>query len=592
MKRDRKRNNHLTLRSTALLTFLAALLTSILLTVALFSIAGRSVYLNIAAGELREDAGLLAEEAYKFMNGEITEESFRFMLRSTESRAVILNVLSEPVELIKTGKPDFPGEQPGERPKDGDMGMKNDEILPFLKREYPSVSEEKVIARDKQKGIIAAAPILSADGEKLGAVFLIREMSDISSASRSLIVVLAVSALAVGAFMTIPLYFLSRWMTRPLANLTSAAAELSSGNYEKRVEPEGSNEVRELGSAFNTLAENLKVTIGELTVERNRLRAILDGLGEGIIGFDAQGSVIRINNSATRLLGISDGDPIPENLLDFVKTVLETGEGRTESFASGERVIRVNAAAIEEEKGRLAGAVALLMDVTEAERLEQTRRDYVANVSHELRTPLASIRGIADMLNDGLVRDEDAKMRYYGYILKESIRLSTLINDLLELSRLQSGGIALQKRPMELYELILDVADRMREPAAERGMTVDLLVPEGKYPAFGNPDRVEQVLVTLMDNAVKHGEEGNISVGLNERGGRWVISVTNPADIDGKDLDHLFERFFKADKAHSSEGTGLGLAIAEEVLDLLGESISADYSDGIIRFEFTVLKKQ
>ncbi|MBO4384760.1 MAG: HAMP domain-containing protein [Clostridia bacterium] len=594
MKRKGKTNNNLTLRETALLLFFAALLTCILLTTVLFSIAGRSVYLNIVAGEMREKAKLLSEEAVKYMNGEITEESFRFMIRSTESRTVILNKLGEQTDFNKDRRPDLPGGQAG--PKDGEAGAVNDEVLPFLREEYPYVTQDTVISRDNQNGIIAAAPIVGTDGETLGVVFLIREMSDIRSTSRSLLVVLIISSLAVGAIMAIPLYFLSKWLTRPLANLTSAAVELSSGNYEKRVEPEGSYEVRELGSAFNTLAGNLKISIGELTVERNRLRAVLESIGEGLIGFDASGRVSRTNNSALELLGVKDpekGVTLPENVHEAVKAVLETGESRTVCFASGERVIRMNIAVIEEEKGRVSGAVALLMDVTEAERLEQTRRDYVANVSHELRTPLASIRGIADMLNDGLVKDEGDKLRYYGYILKESIRLSTLINDLLELSRLQSGGVALRTQHVELYELIADVADRMSGAAKEHGMNIVMRVPEGEYHAFSNPDRVEQVMITLIDNAVKHGTEGgDITVDLYDRGGKWAISVKNPAEIDENDICHLFERFFKADKSHSSEGTGLGLAIAEEVLTLLGESISANYEDGIIELSFTVTKQQ
>ena len=579
-----------------LLLFFAALLTCILLTIVLFSIAGRAVYVNIVSGEMRERAKLLSEEASKYTKGEISEESFRFMIRSTESRTLILDVNGEPTDFYRDEKPGLPGGQGSVRPMDRELSAEYAEILPLLREKNREITHASVISDDKQYGIIAAAPITGANGEKLGTLFLLRDMRDVSSASRSLLIVLTISSLAVGAFMIIPLFFLSKWLTRPLANLTSAAADLSSGNYEKRVEPEGSSEVRDLGTAFNTLAGNLQVSIGELTVERNRLRAILEGLGEGIIGFDASGAVISVNNSALRLLGCRDsgsGVQIPENVLASVKTVLETGKGRTESFASGERVIRVNIAVVEEEKGRLSGAVALLMDITEAERLEQTRRDYVANVSHELRTPLASIRGIADMLNDGLVRDENDRLRYYGYILKESIRLSILINDLLELSRLQSGGVALKTSPMELYELIQDVADRMKEPAAERGMTVVTNVPEGEYRAVSNPDRVEQVLITLMDNAVKHGSEGGeITISLKDLGEKWAITVKNPAEIDENDVGHLFERFFKADKAHSSEGTGLGLAIAEEVLSLLGESITASYADGVIGFEFTVAKKE
>ena len=196
------------------------------------------------------------------------------------------------------------------------------------------------------------------------------------------------------------------------------------------------------------------------------------------------------------------------------------------------------------------------------------------------------------MLNDGLVKNENDKHRYYGYILKESIRLSNLINDLLELSRLQSGGVALELRRVELYELIADVADRMSSPAAERGMTIKVSAEEGEYYAHSNADRLEQVLISLTDNAVKHGASGGtITIGLEAHGDKWHIFVENPAEVDPDDIEHLFERFYKADTAHTGEGTGLGLAITREVLTLMGEEITIDYNDGVIRFTFTATRE-
>lgn len=235
----------------------------------------------------------------------------------------------------------------------------------------------------------------------------------------------------------------------------------------------------------------------------------------------------------------------------------------------------------------------LITDVTESERLEQTRKDYVANVSHELRTPLATIRSLADALNDGMVQDEKDRKRYYGYILRESIRLSNLINDLLELSRLQSGGVAFSKGRVELYEIAYDVADRMNDAAAQRGKSVRLEAPEGEYYAYTNADRIEQVLVALVDNAIKHGTDGcTVSVNLfeNAEKNRYEFVVSNPAEVDPADLEHLFERFYKADHAHTGDGTGLGLAIVSEVLNLLGEKIDIEYENGIIAFRFTAEK--
>ena len=229
----------------------------------------------------------------------------------------------------------------------------------------------------------------------------------------------------------------------------------------------------------------------------------------------------------------------------------------------------------------------LIRDITEASRLEQTRTEYVANVSHELRTPIASIRGLADALNDGMVKKDEDKARYYGYILRESMRLSRLIDDLLELSRLQSGTIALKKQFISINELIEDVADRYVSAAREKGLNVEIDIGE-PYKVYTNPDRAEQVLVALTDNAIKYGYSGTLRFSAEKKGDSLYISVSNPGSIADEDIDHVFERFYKADKSHAGQGTGLGLSIVYEVLDLLGERIWVKSENGTVTFTFTL----
>ena len=600
------------LLTSMLLIFLTALVVSILLTLILFSLMGKSVYSKVLANAMRPQARMLSETTTSLFKGEITEENFRTMLQSSETEIVLMNSKGEPFELVdnmepkpKDGEPEPPpgGDPDGIKPgggKDKPNEARPLEYLDYCKEHFNEVASaepyEEYVDYPAKIGVVVALPIKDDQGVARGALYLIKPINDIAETSKSVQIVLIISSIIVALLMVLPIYLISRWLTNPVKKLSKAADNLSAGDYSVRVVPEGSVEISELGSTFNMLADSLQKNIGELTVERNRLRAILEGLGEGIIGFDQNGEIIQYNNSAPWLLGTDpDGDitalPEYEKVCSLAKDVVENDSGRVETLNIGERAIRMSIAPIDEGNGQVAGAVALLLDITENERLEQTRRDYVANVSHELRTPLASIRGIADMLNDGLVRSEEDKLRYYGYIQKESIRLSKLINDLLELSRLQSGGVALKLRKMDLYELIADVAERTSENASKRGMTVRINVPEGKYYALSNSDRIEQVLFSLMDNAVKHGAEGGvICTGLDETDDKWLVWVENPAEVSEKDIDHLFERFYKADIAHTGEGTGLGLAIAEEVLHLLDESISVRLEEGLIRFTFTVTK--
>lgn len=592
-----------------LLIFLSALVVSISLTIILFSLMGKSVYSKVLANAMRPQARMLSETTTGLFKGEVTRESFRTMLQSSEADVILMNRRGEPFELEESSIPD-PKDGAGMAPPHGDINglkpgndMHNDlriGYMDYCREHFEDVAEaepyEEYVDYPAKIGVVVALPIKDSDGVARGALFLIKTINDIEDTSKSVQIVLVISSAIVALLMVLPIYIISRWLTDPLKKLSKAADILAEGDYSARVQPEGSVEISELGSNFNMLADSLQKNIGELTVERNRLRAILEGLGEGIIGFDQHGKVTQYNNSAPWLLGADPDDditklPVFEEISNAAENVVESGNGKAVVLNCGERVVRMSIAPIDEESGQVAGAVALLLDITENERLEQTRRDYVANVSHELRTPLASIRGIADMLTDGLVKNEEDKLRYYGYIQRESIRLSTLIDDLLELSRLQSGGVALKLRKTELYELIADVAERSQGHAVKRDMTVMLTVPEGRYFAVSNPDRIEQVLITLMDNAVKHGIEGTaITVGMDETEDKWLIWVENPAEIGEKDLDHIFERFYKADIAHTGEGTGLGLAIAKEVLHIMDESISAKYENGSIRFTFTVTK--
>ena len=605
---QRKKHGDLNIGLLALMLimFFAAIVVCILITVSLFSVMGKNFYSKVVAGEMTKEAASLADEAVQMIEGKKDNKTFMFISRSADYEIIAIDTKGEPITELDRGqrRPDeqgpkeLPGEAPrGEEPPDNGNFGRYEELLNICRELYPAVlGTDEFVKNDSKNGIIAATPLVGSDNGILGALFLIKPINDIEDVSKSLVIVLMLASLASAALMIVPIYFMVRWLTHPIKKLTKAVLDYSDGNLAERVETDGTREVCELGESFNRLADNLQENINELTIERNRLRALLDGMTEGIAAFDMNGGFSNCNSAAAELLtGEPEGDivslPEFEIISEKAKEAIASGQKTYGNIECGSSIILVSASPVEEEGGSIAGAVVLLMDITEAERLEQTRRDYVANVSHELRTPLASIRGIADMLNDGLVKNEDDKHRYYGYILKESIRLSNLINDLLELSRLQSGGVALRTCRMELCEIIYDVADRMTAPAAERGMRIELDIPEGRCLARSNPDRIEQVMISLMDNAVKHGSEGGtVRVRLRDAGEKWKISVSNPSDIDRRDLEHIFERFYKADTAHTGEGTGLGLAITEETLRLLDETIGVTSENGVIEFTFTVTK--
>lgn len=447
-------------------------------------------------------------------------------------------------------------------------------------------------------GVVVGVPIYGRDGSVYGAVVLVQQADLIREKVNSMALTFGIIMLSAILLTLIPTIVIFRSVTKPIRKVSDTALQMANGDLSVRAEVRGSYETQHLAESFNVLAGALQSNIEYLIIERNRLGAILNGIGEGIIAVDKSGEITHFNSSSIRLLGGNEGDQ-PSSLEEYrsigelIAACLEADTSKESTISVGERLLSISITPIHEDNDSIYGAVALLRDVTENERLEQTRRDYVANVSHELRTPIASIRSLADALNDELITDPADRKRYYGYILRESMRLSSLIDDLLELSRLQSGGVAFSKMRVELFEILYDVADRMNETAQQRGRSVELLVAEDEYYAFTNSDRVEQVLIALTDNAIKHGTEScrvEIGLGLSDDGQSFLLSVSNPAQIDPADLDHIFERFYKADRAHSSEGTGLGLAIVSEVLNLLDEKISVNYKDGVIRFVFTVAR--
>ncbi|MDR1794830.1 MAG: HAMP domain-containing protein [Erysipelotrichaceae bacterium] len=222
-----------------------------------------------------------------------------------------------------------------------------------------------------------------------------------------------------------------------------------------------------------------------------------------------------------------------------------------------------------------------------SEVLEQTRRDYVANISHELRTPIASIRAVGETLLDGLANTSERQEFFYSSIVRESMRLSRLVDDLLELSRLQSGQTALEKSPFDFVEILSNVKVQF----AEKKELLVLPEVQDEINVMSNSDRIEQVLIILLDNAFKHGmPDSTVTVSITENLDHYQISVENLGEISPQDLPHLFERFYKADKAHSTEGTGLGLAIARELLKALKEEITVNSENQKTIFAFTLYK--
>ena len=388
---------------------------------------------------------------------------------------------------------------------------------------------------------------------------------------------------------------------KQISDLRDVAVRVADGDFDAHADESAPDELGELGKALNNLSHQLSRHMYMLIVERNRLKHMLDGLSEGIIAIDASGQVTHINPAIElmfeqRKISVGLPDPrmkhVPEKFVwEEFDSVIQSGELVSRNFTVRDMTIRMTITPIVDEIGSIAGAVGLFSDITQSEWLERTRREYVSNVSHELRTPLTAVRALIEPLKEGMVTGEEDRQRYYDIILREVMRLSRLINDQLELSRLQSGGVAIQKQRMTLSDLVFDVCDRYHAIAEEHGLDMRIETDLTDCPSvYSNPDRVEQMLIILLDNAIKYTEKGNVGVHVTWDDDMVYITVHDSGiGIAEEDIPYVFDRFYKVDKAHSGKGSGLGLSIAKELLNRMNEAIWVDSIKGEgSAFTFTV----
>lgn len=382
-------------------------------------------------------------------------------------------------------------------------------------------------------------------------------------------------------------FFLSSRITRPLVMMNRAAELMSKGDYSTRVPIVTGDEIGRLAYAMNLLAERLEQTISDLSLEKDRLANVLGSMTDAVIAFDATGKLSLANPQGDQLLEAWRSirweadetvpeDKVPEPIMSVYHAVLEKSEQVTTRLHVGEGVWSVVMAPLY-TNGMVQGAVAVLREVTEEFRLEKQRRDFVANVSHELRTPLSMLQGYSEALLDGVAGTREQQQELTQVIYDESLRMGRLVQDLLDLSRMEAGRLELKRGRVEMGRLLVRVVRKYSGICKEQGIKIRHSQSEHAIALeSGDADRIEQVLTNLIDNAMKHsGESPVIEVMLDktEIAGKPAARLQvrdYGTGIHERDVPYLFDRFYKADKARtrgSSGGTGLGLAIAKNIVE-------------------------
>jgi two-component system phosphate regulon sensor histidine kinase PhoR len=391
---------------------------------------------------------------------------------------------------------------------------------------------------------------------------------------------------------------LSVWVaqsiTKPLSDIAIAARQLANGNHAVRIRTGSRDEVGLLADTLNHMTDQLRAKIDELSEDRAQLLAMLTSMVEGVMVLDRRGRVLQVNPALERMFDVTRietrGHPCSDvfrhpQLDTLVSTVLAERVDKEDEILlhpSG-RCLHIEASVTECDRENDACAVLVFHDITELRRLENIRKDFVANVSHELRTPLTSIKGYIEALLDGAKDDPDTSTKFLDIILKQSDRLNLILEDLLQLSKIESGQVLFKREPLHIQSVIERTLAMIKPLADKKGHRLVSLVEDNLPAALGDEDRLMQVLSNLLDNAVKYTpEKGTITVAahpVSDDAERPAIvtavelSVTDTGlGIPEGDRPRVFERFYRVDKARSRElgGTGLGLAIVRHIVEGLG----------------------
>ena len=380
--------------------------------------------------------------------------------------------------------------------------------------------------------------------------------------------------------------YTSKKMASPLVEMKKVAIAMSEGDFSIRAKGNYNGEMGQLAITLNQLAAELSDMVSSLTIEGNLLKQILNSMGDGLLGFDLDQQINLKNITFEKMFGIeNDLSELKADLQDTIYKVsrlaIENRKTETATCSFQEKVILISGSPIRSEDSSIVGTVLLFRDITESIRLEQTRRDYVANVSHELRSPLTAVKGLIIPLKEGMVKTEEQRNHFYEIIYNEIERLNRLVNDLFELSRLQSRSEPFDIQTVDVMGILYDQQDKFELLAEEKGM--QLVVQKSFVPIYakGNIDRIGQVLTIFIDNALKFAKKGStITLSAVNESGKTILSVHNTgSSIRNEDLPFIFDRFYKVDKAHKEEGAGLGLSIASEIASRMNGAVHVK-SDG------------
>ncbi|MEH7885950.1 ATP-binding protein [Bacillus sp. JJ1609] len=426
-------------------------------------------------------------------------------------------------------------------------------------------------------------PLIHKD-KKEGYVFLTTQINELQKAYRQIWWILTISlGLALSLIILLGTRITNRY-TKPIESATNVAIELAKGNYRARTYEDHIDETGMLSASINILARNLQELMKAKESQQDRLTTLIENMGSGLILIDSRGYINLINRPYREIFSVDPSAYLYKLYYEVIEHE-EISQMVEEIFMTEQKVRKQVVLPLEIERRHFEvygvpiigtnnvwkGILLVFHDITELKKLEQMRKDFVANVSHELKTPITSIKGFSETLLDGAMHDKGTLEAFLDIILKESDRLQVLIQELLDLSKIEQHGFKLTIGKVDLLKGITEVLEILRGKAEEKGITLVLGQISENMVIEGDPDRIKQVFINLVSNAITYSpNHGTISISVFDKKDMVSIEVMDSGiGIEKSEIPRIFERFYRVDKARSrnSGGTGLGLAIVKHIVE-------------------------
>ncbi|MBC1391380.1 cell wall metabolism sensor histidine kinase WalK [Listeria welshimeri] len=473
----------------------------------------------------------------------------------------------------------------------GIVGQKSNDPLVKRTLSLGTTSEDKIYKDESNKNnrVWVNVSSIKNKGEVIGAIYLVADIESVYKQVDDITNIFITGTLIAMVITAVLGILLSRTITKPIVEMKRQAYAMARGNYSRKVKVYGVDEIGELADSFNTLTKRVQEAQAMTEGERRKLSSVLAYMTDGVIATDRRGKVILINTPAEKMLRVKHESANGRSIIDVLdigdsyqfEDLMEVDGSLTMDRSTLDKpyILRANFSVIQRETGFNNGVIAVLHDITDQEKVDQERRDFVSNVSHELRTPLTSMHSYLEALSDGAWEDKEIAPRFLEVTQNETERMIRLVNDLLKLSRMDGGREHLEKSFVNFTDFFNHIIDRF-EMMKKETIMFKRHIPKEPVIIEIDEDKVMQVLDNIISNANKYSPDGGrISFYLKKFEDEIEISIADEGlGVPEEDLANVFDRFFRVDKARSREmgGTGLGLAIAREVIEAHGGRIWAE----------------